>query len=54
MEEQKVFISHSVKDTDWARSLAHALKKLGVSVWFGEFGPKSGEMLHRQRAAKGR
>jgi hypothetical protein len=43
MEEQKVFISHSVKDADWARSFAHALKERGVSVWFDGFDVKSGE-----------
>jgi TIR domain len=43
MEEHKVFISHSAKDADWARSFAHALKQRGVSVWFDEFDVKPGE-----------
>ena len=43
MEEQKVFISHSAKDADWARSFAQALKERGVSVWFDEFEAKPGE-----------
>lgn len=34
MNEPKVFISHSVKDADWVRSFAEALKQRGVSVWF--------------------
>ena len=37
MQERKVFISHSAKDADWARSFALALKQRGVSVWFDEF-----------------
>src|SRR4051812_46757057 len=34
MGERKVFISHSAKDAEWARSFAEALKQRGVSVWF--------------------
>jgi hypothetical protein len=34
---QKVFISHTARDTEWARSFAKALKERGVSVWFDEF-----------------
>ena len=40
---QKVFISHSAKDADWARSFAHALKQRGVTVWFDEFDVQPGE-----------
>jgi hypothetical protein len=43
MEEQKVFISHSAKDADWARLFAQALKERGVPVWFDEFDVKPGE-----------
>jgi predicted nucleotide-binding protein len=37
MEENKIFISHSAKDADWARLFAQALKERGMSVWFDEF-----------------
>jgi nucleoside 2-deoxyribosyltransferase len=43
MEEQKVFISHSSADAEWARLFAHALKQRGVSVWFDEFDIKPGD-----------
>jgi hypothetical protein len=38
MDNARVFISHSVLDTDWARSFAQALKARGVTVWFDGFG----------------
>jgi hypothetical protein len=34
---RKVFISHTARDAEWARSFANALKERGVSVWFDEF-----------------
>lgn len=40
---QKVFISHTARDTEWARSFAKALKDRGVSVWFDEFEVQPGE-----------
>jgi hypothetical protein len=43
MRAQKVFVSHSVKDADWARSFAQALKQRGVNVWFDEFDVQPGE-----------
>lgn len=36
MGNRKVFISHSMADTEWARSFAQALKERGVTVWFDE------------------
>jgi hypothetical protein len=41
----KVFISHTARDTEWARSFARALKERGVSVWFDEFDVQPGESL---------
>jgi hypothetical protein len=34
MAKTMVFISHSARDSDWARSFARALKEKGVTVWF--------------------
>ncbi len=45
MEKQSVFISHSARDTDWARSFAQVLKERGVTVWFDEFDVQLGESL---------
>jgi len=42
---RKVFISHTARDTDWARSFAKALKDRGISVWFDEFDVQPGESL---------
>jgi hypothetical protein len=42
---RKVFISHTARDTEWARSFAKALKERGVSVWFDEFDVQPGEPL---------
>jgi hypothetical protein len=42
---QKVFISHTAHDTEWARSFAKALKERGVTVWFDEFDVQPGESL---------
>lgn len=42
---RKVFISHTARDTEWARSFAKALKERGVSVWFDEFDVQLGESL---------
>jgi hypothetical protein len=42
---EKVFISHTAHDTDWARSFARALQQLGVSVWFDEFEVRPGESV---------
>jgi hypothetical protein len=39
----KVFISHTTRDREWARSFAKALKERGVSVWFDEFDVQPGE-----------
>lgn len=45
IERPKVFISHSARDADWARSFAEALKERGVHVWFDEFDVRPGESL---------
>jgi hypothetical protein len=45
MDKRTVFISHSAKDVDWARSFAQALKERGVTVWFDEFDVRPGESL---------
>jgi len=44
-EKQRVFISHSARDADWARSFAQALKERGVRVWFDEFDVLPGESV---------
>lgn len=36
MEGPKIFISHSARDADWARSFARALNQRGLTVWFDE------------------
>jgi hypothetical protein len=51
MEERKVFISHSAKDSDWARSFAEALKRRGVSVWFDELCKRASLCVTRSRPA---
>jgi hypothetical protein len=43
MGVQKVFVSHSSEDADWARSFAKALKERGVTVWLEDFEVKPGE-----------
>ncbi|MGA2878158.1 MAG: toll/interleukin-1 receptor domain-containing protein [Bryobacteraceae bacterium] len=45
MEKRTVFISHSARDADWARSFAQALKERGVTVWFDEFDVRPGESV---------
>jgi len=45
MEKRSVFISHSARDADWARSFAQALKERGVTVWFDEFDVRPGESV---------
>ena len=45
METRSVFISHSARDADWARSFAKALKQRGVTVWFDEFDVRPGESI---------
>ena len=42
---RKVFISHTARDAEWARSFAKALKERGVSVWLDEFDVQPGESL---------
>lgn len=39
----KVFISHTDRDTEWARSFAQALAARGLTVWFDESGLRPGE-----------
>jgi len=43
MAQRTVFISHSSRDTAWARSFARALKERGVRAWFDEFELQPGE-----------
>ena len=45
MEKRRVFISHSARDAEWARSFAQALKERGVTVWFDEFDVRPGESV---------
>ena len=45
MKKRSVFISHSARDADWARSFAPALKERGIDVWFDEFDVRPGESL---------
>ena len=45
MEKRQVFISHSTRDAEWARSFAKALKDRGISVWFDEFDVRPGESV---------
>ena len=45
MKKRSVFISHSARDADWARSFARALKERGIDVWFDEFDVRPGESL---------
>jgi hypothetical protein len=45
MAKTMVFISHSARDSDWARSFARALKEKGVTVWFDEFDVRPGESV---------
>ena len=40
-----MFISHSPRDADWARSFAQALKSRGLAVWFDEFDVQPGESV---------
>jgi hypothetical protein len=48
---EKVFISHTAGDTEWARSFAKALKERGISVWFDEFDVQPGEPLREAMEA---
>ena len=45
MEKPSVFISHSARDTDWARLFAQALKQRGVTVWIDDLDVLPGESL---------
>lgn len=45
MDKPQVFISYSHADSEWARSFAEALKKLGLRVWFDQFEIGAGESL---------
>ncbi|MBI5474317.1 MAG: toll/interleukin-1 receptor domain-containing protein [Ignavibacteriae bacterium] len=45
MTSQKVFISYSHPDEQWARSFAENLTKEGVEVWFDQFSVKPGASL---------
>lgn len=43
-----VFISHASEDKDtFVRPLAHALKRLGLQVWYDEFSLRLGDSLRR-------
>jgi TIR domain len=43
MDKPQVFISYSHADSEWARSFAEALKKLGQRVWFDQFEIQAGQ-----------
>jgi len=43
--KQKVFISHSHEDPEWARDFAQALRDRGIEVWFDEFAILPGESI---------
>jgi hypothetical protein len=45
VDKPQVFISYSKADSEWARSFAEALKKLGLRVWFDQFEIGAGESL---------
>jgi hypothetical protein len=45
MDKPQVFISYSKADSEWARSFAEALKRLGLRVWFDQFEIGAGESL---------
>src|SRR5437763_695352 len=45
MERRRVFISHTARDSDWARSFAQALKDRGVTVWLDDFDVLPGESV---------
>ncbi len=44
----KVFLSYSQPNQEWARSLAEALSKRGVKVWFDEWDILPGDRLSDQ------
>jgi hypothetical protein len=44
MGKRTVFVSHSAKDSAWARSFAQALKQRGIQVWFDEFDVQPSEL----------
>jgi len=47
--EYDVFISHASEDKDEVvRPLAHALKKVGLSIWYDEFELKIGDSLRKK------
>ena len=45
MAANKIFISHSNADKDWAREFAKRLSGSGVEVWFDEFNIKPGDSI---------
>jgi len=44
----KVFLAYSHTNKDWARSLAEALRKRGVTVWFDEWALLPGDRITDQ------
>lgn len=42
---RKVFISHTARDTEWARSFAKTLRERGVNVWFEDFDVQLGDSM---------
>lgn len=44
-DNPRVFISHSVRDSEWARAFAEALQQRGLSVWLDEFNVSLGDSL---------
>jgi len=43
-----VFVSHASEDKDFARPLAEALHKSGLSVWYDDFTLRVGDSLRRR------
>lgn len=45
MPSDKIFLSYTRSDEDWARQLAESLKNLGVDVWFDEWSIRAGDNI---------
>ena len=52
MVKQKVFVSYSHREADWAKEFAKALTERGAQVWIDQFELKAGEHI-REAIEKG-